>query len=284
MADEAQVEWTRVTPWRQGFVINAASAAELGFVHPTSPARTCVVVVSHDCDLAIDDLNIEPEVEVIVGSLVDAVNGNYAWGKAPRTLHLPMNRAGAEVVVALVATSKDVVSKSVLAKHAPNADFVLDPKGLSVLRNWLGARYNRTAFPDEFANRMKSTKLDVKLVKLLEPHGQLISFVYFDIDGGELVERKEGDPYELSIVVVFNPGEDPDDAANRADDVAEAVAKGCVERLATKDGAPNKNIRLKACFPMSEDDLAVSKARVLMQWRLEYLSLRADDGQPGPPA
>jgi hypothetical protein len=131
---------------------------------------------------------------------------------------------------------------------------------------------------------MKSTKLDVKLVKLLEPQGKLISFIYFDLDAGKLVEREEDDPYELSIVLVYAPGEDPEEAANRADEVAEAVAKGCEERLATKDGAPNKSIQLKACFPMSEDDLPVSKSRVLMQWRLEYLSLRAEDVQPGPPA
>ena len=280
MADEAPAEWTRETPWRQGCVLDAATATALGLANPTSPEATCVVVISHDCDLAIDDLNVEPDVEIIVGRVVGAPNGNYAWGKAPRTLHLPMIRDGAEVIVELVATSKNAVPKATLAAPVPDAAFALAPQGLSVLRSWLSVRYNRTAFPDEFANRMRSTKLDVKLVRLLEPRGKLISFIYFDLDEGRLVEREEGDPYELSIVLVYAPGEDPDDAANRADEVAEAVAKGCEERLATKE----KSIRLKACFPMSEDELTVSTSRVLMQWRLEYLSLRADDGQLGGPA
>ena len=33
---------------------------------------------------------------------------------------------------------------------------------------------------------------------------------------------------------------------------------------------------------ISEDDLSVSKARLLTQWCLEYMTNKADDGQVGP--
>jgi hypothetical protein len=283
MADAVQAEWKRDTAWRQGRVFDAATVAALGLYHSTEPEATCVVVISHDCDLANDSLTTEPEVEVIIGRTVAAPSGNYSWGKAPRTLHFPMLRAGAAVTVELIATSKKPVPKATLAAFQPSEDFVLEPKGLAVLRSWLSSRYSRAAFPDMFAERMKSTKLDVKLAKTLEPHGDLISFVYFDIDSGQLIERKTGQPYELSIVLVFPSGEDPDGTADRADDLAETVTKACEERLVDKDGKRSEDIVLKTCFAVSEEDLPVSKARVLLHWRLEHLSLKADDGQPGPP-
>lgn len=176
-----------------------------------------------------------------------------------------------------MATAKARVPKSALAQHDPDDDFVLDGNGLAVLRSWLGARYNRTAFPDDFVRRMSNTKLDEKLAKALSPYGALISFVYFDVDGGKVVERAPGDPYELSIFLVFPPGDDPEESADAADKVVEAVESVCDARLKDKT-----QIVMKRCLPISEDDLPVSRARVLMQWRLEYMTLKADEAQPGP--
>src|ERR1700733_4721960 len=105
MATEGPHRWTRETPWHQGHALSSATANALGLVHRKSPDSTCVVVISHDCDLANDDLSVEPEVEVIVGRTVTA-NGNFMWSKAPRTLHLPFQRDGQEVFVELVATDK----------------------------------------------------------------------------------------------------------------------------------------------------------------------------------
>ncbi len=42
-------------------------------------------------------------------------------------------------------------------------------------------------------------------------------------------------------------------------------------------------VALKGCISISEDDLPVSKARLLTQWRLEYMTLKADDDQVGAP-
>ena len=42
-------------------------------------------------------------------------------------------------------------------------------------------------------------------------------------------------------------------------------------------------VALKQCMSISEDDLRVSRARLLTQWRLEYMTLKADEEQPGAP-
>jgi hypothetical protein len=274
--EEGQPQWSRETLWRQGHVLCAKALAALRLSHVDADA-TCVVVISHDCDLANDDLHAEPHIEVIVGRVVSAPNGNFSWGKAPRTLHLPMRRNGATVIVELVMTSKHLVQKSTLANFEPDGAFTLNGEGLAVLRSWLSARYNRAAFPDAFVRRMQKTKVDERIAKKLEPHGALISFIYFDLDGGQTWERPDGEPYELSIVLVYPPGDDPEASAEAADEVAEAVKDACEAKLKGK-----KDIILKGCIAISEDDLPVSRARVLAHWRLEHMTLKADGNHPGP--
>ena len=74
--------WTRDTPWRQGHVLTAEATQALGLSHPETPDSTCVVVISHDCDLANHDLQVEPHVEIIIGRHLPEGNGNYFWAKA----------------------------------------------------------------------------------------------------------------------------------------------------------------------------------------------------------
>lgn len=94
--------WTRDTPWRQGHLFTPEAALAFGFSHPESPDSTCVVVISHDCDLANEAMSIEPDVEVIVGRLVQKGDGNYFWAKAPRTLHIDALHNGSEEIIELV--------------------------------------------------------------------------------------------------------------------------------------------------------------------------------------
>jgi hypothetical protein len=223
MPEPELLEWARETKWRQGHVLPREAAEALTWSNEVDADATCVVVISHDCDLANDNLDVEPDVEVIVGRTVAKADGNYTWGKAPRTVHCTVTRDGVPAVIELVSTEKTTVSKIDLAQYEPDAGFVLDGKGLAVLKNWLASRYNRAAFPDAFVRRMQTTSADSKLAKQLAPHGQLISFVYFDLDAGQNIERAVGDPYSLSIVLVYSPGSEPEEAADAAEQIATAV-------------------------------------------------------------
>jgi hypothetical protein len=124
---------------------------------------------------------------------------------------------------------------------------------------------------------MKTTKLDKSLARIVARSGALISFVYFELDGGQVLEREAGDPYELSIFLVYSPGDDPDGAEEAADAAAREVEDAFEAKL-TEIGV----ISLKSCLCISEDDLPVSQARLLMQWRLEHMTLKAEEEQPGP--
>ena len=89
--------WTRDTPWRQGHVLPLEAIQTLRLAHPDAPDSTCAVVISHDCDLANDDLQIESSVEIIIGCHPTKVDGNYFWAKNPRILQLDVLRGGTPV-------------------------------------------------------------------------------------------------------------------------------------------------------------------------------------------
>lgn len=279
---QAAPEWTRDTPWRQGYALCPAAVAALGLVHHAEPENTLVMVISHDCDLANANLDAEPDVEVIVGRLIPKAEGNFSWGKAPKTLHLEVACDDKQAFVELQGRRKLTIAKTELAAWAPREHFALEATGLSVLRSWLASRYNRAAFPDAFNKRLEKTDFDKRLAKILAAHGNLISFVYFDLAEFGQQELPDGMPYELVIVLVYPPGDEPADTADTVDEVVVKVEKLARQRLAGKDGQPSELVQFRTCFALSEQDITISHARHLMQWRLEHMTLKSEADDPAP--
>lgn len=270
------VVWTRDTLWRQGHVLTMEAAERLGLRHPETPDATCVVVISHDCDLANDNLQVEPDVEVIVGRRLPKGDGNYYWAKAPRTLHAAFSQGDTEVVVELVATSKRLVAKEELAAFFPDRSYSASGATLSTLRSWLAVRYNRAAFPDAFVDRMQQSKVDKRLSKVIEPVGHLLSAVYFDVDKGMAIDHSDGSPYELRIVLAYPPGEDPEQVADDLGELEVAITDAFGKLHFDAATGQWNGISLKGCIAISEDDLPVSQARLLTEWRLEHMTLKAN--------
>ena len=273
--------WTRDTPWRQGHLLTTEAILALGLSHPETPDSTCVVVISHDCDLANDALQTEPDVEVIVGRHLPKGDGNFFWAKAPRTLHVDVLHNDTAAVVELVATAKRLISKQALAAFFPDASYSFSGKSLSALRSWLGIRYNRAAFPDPFVDRLSQSKVDKRLAKIIEPVGNLLSAVYFDVDGGKEIDHPDGSPYDLKIVLAYPPGDDPEQTADEVEKLEIEIADLFAEKHFDQATGKWNGIALKQCISISEDDLRVSRARLLTQWRLEYMTLKADEDHPG---
>lgn len=275
--------WTRKTPWRQGHILTAEAIQALKLSHPETPDLTCVVVISHDCDLANDVLQIEPDVEIIVGRHLQKGDGNYFWAKVPRTLHVDVLQNDTAAVLELVATAKRLIPKEALAAFSPDAAYSFPGKSLSALCSWLGVRYNRAAFPDSFVNHLYQSKVDKRLAKIIEPVGNLLSAVYFDVDGGKEIDHSDGSPYGLKIVLAYPPGDDPEQTADDIEKLQTAIADLFEDRHF--DPATDKwnGIDLIQCMSISEDDLPVSRARLLTQWRLEYMTLKAEKEKPDAP-
>ena len=83
-------------------------------------------------------------------------------------------------------------------------------------------------------------------------------------------------------MLAYAPGDDPEKALDIAEKAEEAVKKLFADKLIDKASGKWKDIELKRCTSISEDDLPVSKAKLLVQWRLEHMSLKAEEEQPAP--
>ena len=66
MNGQTPKQWTRNALWRQGHALRSGATAALGLKNAIDESATLVVVISHDCDLATDDLDVEPDVEVVL--------------------------------------------------------------------------------------------------------------------------------------------------------------------------------------------------------------------------
>ena len=90
-----------------------------------------------------------------------------------------------------------------------------------------------SAFADEFERRLtKETKLAEKIAKAVRPHGELITGVFFDVDGGEEVTRRgPEDTYTLEITILHAADPDFDVAAEAAQAAANAIEKAFKDKL-----------------------------------------------------
>lgn len=206
--------WTRDMPWRQGAIFPGDAVQALGLQGKGSPDHVlCVMVISHDCDLANDNLDQEPNVEVIVGQRLEKGEGNYYWSKSPRTLHIDALCNGLEFVIELVATERCFVKKVDLAQFSPDDSWDIPSQSCSALRAWLAVRYNRSAFPDGFVNLLSRNKLDSKLASLLKNEGRHISSVYFNLNESRKSGHVDEVSYDLVIVLSFFAGRGSGSAA-----------------------------------------------------------------------
>jgi hypothetical protein len=164
-------EWSREAPWRQGHVLTDETVDRFALRDALAPEATVAVVISHDCDLAASS-DKEPEVELIVGRLIEKADGNFTHAKTPRVLHVEFATAEGGKFLELAATRKVRISKGDFADHEPRPEFKLGPAQQSILQRWLGARYRRAAFPDAFEKRLDKSGADRRLSRILKPEGE----------------------------------------------------------------------------------------------------------------
>jgi hypothetical protein len=112
------------------------------------------VAISHDCDIANDNLDAEPFVEFIFAHTVAQPNGNYTHGKNSRTLHLRYTNEGNPTILELMASKRVTIPKILLENIQPNQSYELDSR--HILQSWLAARYRRHALPNSLVDRLRS--------------------------------------------------------------------------------------------------------------------------------
>jgi hypothetical protein len=272
-------EWSRETPWRQGCALTDETVEKFALRDPRAPELTLVVVISHDCDLAASP-DKEPEVELIVGRLIEKADGNFTHAKTPRVLHIEFATPDGGNFVELSATKKVRVAKSDFAGHEPRREFQLGPTEQSILQRWLGARYRRAAFPDAFEKRLNESGASARLTKILKPAGKHICAIFFDVDDGNEVQRNDpNDSYALTIVLLYTSQPNSAESEAVALKVREQIESVFKELFFNRDNSW-RDIELLECMVMSDQALTYAQSGLLKQWRLEHLSLREDPEDP----
>lgn len=263
------------TAWRQGFVLNKASAIQLDLIHPDAKDDTVAIIISHDCDL-LEPSAIEPDCEVILGRMIPSINGIYANGNNPRRLHLSFSGGARKAFVELISTDKRLVKKEDVLSQYPINDLRLTKDEHFSLQSWLAARYYRPIFPDEFDRRLKAKPAEVhkKIANAIKGTGTDLIAVLFDVDSGKDQEHGADDPYSLRIILVYNVSDDPGRAKAAAIKAASTI-KSLFRQNYFAEGKW-KNIELRECLPVSADVVSLQLFRSTNPWHFDYLEIVAE--------
>lgn len=268
-------EWSRETPWRQGYFLDNAAILAFNLECKEAPEKTVVIVASHDCDLT-QLPNAEPALEVIAGCLIGSLQGNFTHTKSPRKLHVEVQTANGIVFIELLAVNKISISKEMLVDFLPDSNLSINVDNLNIFQRWLALRYRRTAFPDGFESRLKSkpNKLDEKINGILRKYGASITAIFFDVDEGNDLEKIDNnDTYMLDITIIFGDKPDYDAAEKDAKIASDSIKELFVSKLYDESKQSWLDIELRYCESMSEDALTYKQSTILKQWRLEHVSL-----------
>ena len=110
--------WDSSTKWRQGHLLPTEAIRDLNLSYPKGEPATVAIVITHDCDLA-QDPSAEPTIEIIVGRTIEAADGNFAYAKSVRTLHLNCTNGPTKKIIELRAPDKSSIPKESLLSYEP---------------------------------------------------------------------------------------------------------------------------------------------------------------------
>jgi hypothetical protein len=270
--------WDSSTKWRQGHLLPKQALSELGLLTGNDSESTVAIVISHDCDLS-QPPETEPTIEVIVGRKVGKVDGNYTFAKNTRRLHLECSSGSTPILIDISATAKITIPKNSLLQHEPDLHVRLSYEELVILQRWLVARYQRSAFADEFNRRLRSTGLESGLRAISAKFGKYLRAVFFDVDEGRENERSgDSDTYDLVVTLLYDTDNDPEVAEAKAEEARQAIERLFAEKC--RQGWVWKNIELRSCEVMADRALSFRDAQSFKEWRSEHVSLKASPVQP----
>lgn len=195
------------------------------------------VVITQDCDIVHTKTEDEPFVEFIIGDPTS--DKSCKNGKNPRKLHLENNEKTFEFIV----HNRFFVKKEKLSDYKftdSNELGILTAENKKILKKWLGNRYIRAAFPDEFNKRLSKTNINKKLLD--KTISSKVSHIFFEVEDRELSEKET---YTLNVMVVVDASDSEKIQIEEAYDHCFADIKGIESfvRVVTEDEVTLKDLR-----------------------------------------
>lgn len=259
------------TVWRQGDLLSPIDAVALGVVAPANRDACRVMVISHSCDIA-STVEIEPYVEVLIGSVVHNHEPMAQNGHSIRQLHLGSESTLGTEWVRYGITERLEIPKADLLQYEPWIERNYTSEQRGILRRWLAQRYARSEFPDAFISWLdKESGVGRRFEDIGKRYSANLVGIYFDFDDDS--ERNDPEePYALGINLVYG--------ADDAEHAAEAeLAKSRIEDLFAKRCRSNGRwhwIELTYCDVLSEQVFTLWAARNFRRWRFEHRSLSGE--------
>ncbi len=187
--------------WRQGSVLRQADHAKLDEnIRSSLRLDASIVVVSHDCDVTNGSYEKEPTVELFVVYPRTEKKGGRTFGKSPREIDFQIRVDGCDTSFIGHASDRYHIDRRILETITPDPQSHLPSESVSLLRSWLAQRYNRSAFPDVFLNRLEQVKDNIE--SILNREGAEISAILIGIKPDD-VDVREDESYEVNLYAVM---------------------------------------------------------------------------------
>ncbi len=261
------------TAWRQADLLNPDDAVALGLVDASQRDTRRVMVISHSCDLARDGAD-EPQVEMLIGTLVDEQRATSRNGHSIGRLHLELEASPSKEWVEYLIGARKTLDKSALLQLEPWPDRYTSEQR-RVLQRWLAQRYARSEFPDAFIEWLKQSGVDRRFEDLGKSYTDSLVGIYFDLEDD--TERTDAtDPYALGIQLVYDAGDA--EHAQRAESAAEKLTD-LFTRRCLKAGRWEW-IELLYCEAISDEVFSLRAARTFRRWRFEHRSVSGEPFDP----
>jgi hypothetical protein len=261
--------WSRNITWRQSSILARKDFQAVGLL-TDAPDVDLAVAISHDCDIANDNLDAEPNVEFIFARILEQHNGNYTNAKNPRVLHLEYKHDGQTIWIELIASRRIVVQKNVLEVLQPDQAYSLTTS--QILQSWLAIRYRRLALPNSLVERLRPVST------YIEKEGKRNSsgILSFRLSYEPQDELPLEEPYELWLSIIYVT--DKPEYATMAANMAQKLKTEFLNLLEkTKDSGM---VDLRKCEAVSEMEFTLRDMRDTVEYNFEHLSYRTEPSGP----
>lgn len=261
--------WSRNTSWRQGGVLAQKDFQKVGLTNVSG--IDLAIAISHDCDIANDNLNAEPAVEFILAHILERHDGNNTYGKNPRTLHIDYTQNGQTVWIEMIASKKLILEKNNLLGIQPDETYK-PIYSQQILQSWLAARYRRHAFPNSLVERLRH------VFTYIEKQGKKNSsgILSFHMSYEPKEELSPEEQYELWLSIVYIT--DKVEYEAMSEEIANSLKMEFPKLL---ERAKNSGtVDLRKCEAVSEMEFTIRDMRETVEFHLEHLSYRSDPSGP----
>lgn len=257
--------------WRQGSIVKHENIQRLlNIACMPHEAGLMLVVASQSCDIANNNLESEPCIELSIARKIHSPKGELTHNKNPRTLHTHLTSLQDSVIsedhIELRAFEKYPVPKESFLEISPDSDKVFEDKQLKSYVGWLSARYSRPALPTAFNNRVSKADPKGKLRKQANIGNEQLSGIYVEIFPDQEIEENE--KYRVNLLGLL-PARFTGDKST-----AEATINAYAEML--KKAGMDVDYSLR-----TEDEVSIATINRFKRFYLDDLSFRG--GTPLPP-